>query len=101
MTRHEALKRISALQEEIKKLQELVNNQPQLLTDISQKQEFTIHGGSLGEFLPIKRSFAEVEPNGGNNFFSTMEEAENWAKAIDTLLLLRRQPGTEMPRHDI
>lgn len=101
MNRHEALRRISVLQEEIEKLQEVVRNPPQILTDASHLQGFTIHGGSLGEFLPIQRTFAEVEPKGGNNFFSTMEEAENWAKAIDTVLLLRRQFGTEQPRHDI
>lgn len=105
MNKQQALDRLSALENEAKALRDIIEapeKQDSLLTKPvpeSDEKYYTIGGiPPLGGFTPIARTARTLENKClGGNFFQSQEIAGHYAKALNTFLLLRHQPGTDVP----
>lgn len=90
----------ASIQIEVQTLRKIMEAPDSLLTKPvpGSKQDYWIVGSGGPDGFNVEWCGAytkEPEPYSSGNIFQSEECAENYAKAMDTLLLLRHQPGTE------
>lgn len=101
MNKTEALARLQALENEtaaLRKIIEAPEDAPSLLNKATKwDQEYWQINSDFSGGLSVRKNNGDGHVTGGN-CFTTQKQAQAYADAIETMLLLRHQPGTIPPQ---
>lgn len=95
MTHEQAVTRLAELEAELASLKATLTTTPPTPPRLIQPGRYFITSGE-GGFETDNNSTPYTDPT----TFATEDQAEAYADALNTLLLLRRQPGTVPAKHD-
>ena len=106
-TKAEAIAQVQRLEEELNKLKAIINKPDELvLTTVDGKEiltsgkEMARIGTSDGLFEGYRSIIYHPKDKSNGNILSSEPVAKEWAKAINTMFLLRRQPGVKAATKD-